>query len=85
MKKKSGWMILLAAVTALIGVAVAVAVFMQKAGRRLKKDMGYNGELYFEDDMIDEGIESFPAESESGDASAPDAAETASDGDEIEE
>ena len=50
MKKSNVWVWILAAITAVAGVAVAVALFVKRAGKKLQKDLDFDDSIYFEEE-----------------------------------
>lgn len=50
MKKNNIWVWVLAALTAVAGIAVAVALFVKKAGKKLQKDLDFDDSIYFEEE-----------------------------------
>lgn len=50
MKKNNLWVWILAALTAAAGIAVAVALFVKRAGKKLQKDLDFDDSIYFEEE-----------------------------------
>ena len=50
MKKSNVWVWLLAAITAVAGIAVTVALFVKRAGKKLQKDLDFDDSIYFEEE-----------------------------------
>lgn len=50
MKKSNVWVWILAAITAVAGIAVAVALFVKRAGKKLQKDLDFDDSIYFEEE-----------------------------------
>lgn len=48
--KNMFWVWVIAGITAIAGIAVAVALFMRRAGKKLQKDLDFDDSIYFEDD-----------------------------------
>ena len=46
-KKNTFWVWIVAGITALAGIAVAIAVFVKRAGKKLQKDLIQRTELHF--------------------------------------
>lgn len=50
MKKKHGWIKLVAILAAVVGGLVAVATFLKKKGKKIREELEFDDELYFDDD-----------------------------------
>ncbi len=50
MRKSNVWVWILAAITTVAGIAVAVALFVKRAGKKLQKDLDFDDSIYFEED-----------------------------------
>ena len=50
MKKSNVWVWILAAITAVAGIAVTVALFVKRAGKKLQKDLDFDDSIYFEEE-----------------------------------
>lgn len=50
MKKSNVWVWILAAITAVAGIAVTVAMFVKRAGKKLQKDLDFDDSIYFEEE-----------------------------------
>lgn len=50
MKKSNVWVWILSAITAVAGIAVAVALFVKRAGKKLQKDLDFDDSIYFEEE-----------------------------------
>ena len=48
--KNMFWVWLVAGITAVAGIAVAVALFVKRAGKKFQKDLDFVDSIYFEDD-----------------------------------
>ncbi|MGI5895885.1 MAG: hypothetical protein ACOX6U_02905 [Oscillospiraceae bacterium] len=48
--KNMFWVWLVAGITAVAGIAVAVALFVKRAGKKFQKDLDFDDSIYFEDD-----------------------------------
>ncbi len=55
-KKNTFWVWIVAGITALAGIAVAIAVFVKRAGKKLQKDLEFDDSIYFEDEDSDDEI-----------------------------
>lgn len=64
--KKNAWVWILASITAVAGIAVAVSLFVKRAGKKFQDDLDFDDSIYFEEDTdlpeIDEEI--LPSEEE---------------------
>ena len=56
-KKNTFWVWIVAGITALAGIAVAIAVFVKRAGKKLQKDLEFDDSIYFEDEVSSEDEE----------------------------
>lgn len=50
MKKKHGWIKIIAILAAVIGGLVAVATFLKKKGKKIKEELEFDDEMYFDDE-----------------------------------
>ena len=65
-KKSSAWIWVVAAMTAVVGAAVALAVFAKRTGKKLQKDLDFDDSIYFEDDEEETAEFETPVADESG-------------------
>lgn len=49
-RNKKSWVAVLAIFTAIVGAAVAVAMFLKKKTKKFGEEMDYDGSIYYEDD-----------------------------------
>jgi hypothetical protein len=64
MKKSNVWVWILAAITAVAGIAVAVALFVKRAGKKLQKDLDFDDSIYFEEEDVEPLDSNEPSEEE---------------------
>ena len=77
--KKKSVITIVAILTAVVGVAVAVGAFLKRKAKDLGEKLDYDGSLYYEDDedeLDDEEEESGAAYENSGEAHETEAEET---------
>ncbi len=50
MKKNNVWVWILAVLTTVAGIAVAVTLLVKRAGKKLQKDLDFDDSIYFEEE-----------------------------------
>ena len=49
---KSAWFWIVASVTAIAGVVVAIALFMKRAGKKIQNDLDFDDDIFLENEDI---------------------------------
>jgi len=51
-KNKSAWVWIVAGVTAVAGIVVAIALFMKRAGKKIQNDLDFDDDIFLENEDI---------------------------------
>lgn len=84
MKKKHSWIKIVAVLAAVAGAAVAIFAFLKKKGKKIKEELDFDEEMYFDDDEFEDDImngdETVAPEEDADEDTAPEeSADTAAD------